>query len=243
MYEDLSGQTTVWGDFPKTGESDPAAHRAFLEKFLAKYMPAIHSYLIRGCGVRPQDAEDIMHSFLASKVLEGELLSRASKERGRFRSLLQTSLSHFVSSHKRKEKAAKRNPGTRTEPIQDATEPESAQPSPPQIFDVTWARQLLLQAAGRMREQCDRAGRKDIWGVFEARILAGTLNDTAPLDYDALVRLFGFKSPAQASNVLISGKRMFDRCLRATIAEYEPNDAMIDQEISSLRRILSGEKR
>jgi hypothetical protein len=241
MYEDLSGQTTVWGDFPKSGESDPAAHRAFLEKFLARYMPAIQSYLIRACGVRPQDAEDVMHNFLASKVLEGELLTRANKERGRFRSLLQTSLSNFVTSQKRMEKAAKRDPGTHTASIEDASEPASAELSPPQAFDVAWARELLRQAAERMKALCQQTQRPDIWGVFEARMLAGTLNAATPLEYEALVRLFGFKSPAQASNVLMSGKRMFNRCLRATIAEYEPSDAMIEQEISSLLRILGGE--
>ena len=55
----------------------------------------------------------------------------------------------------------------------------------------------------------------DIWGVFEARVLGPLFQNAEPVPYEQIVARFGFKSPAQASNVLVSARRMFERVLRS----------------------------
>jgi hypothetical protein len=90
-----------------------------------------------------------------------------------------------------------------------------------------------------MRAECERSGRRDVWGVFEARIVAPMLDDAAPPPYDQLVARFALASPAQASNVLVTGKRMFVRALRGVIGEYELGEDHIDAEIADLRAVLA----
>ena len=106
-------------------------------------------------------------------------------------------------------------------------------------FDIAWARQVLARAIDQMRAECVRSDRADLWGVFECRILGPLLDGTEPLEYQALVERFGLASPAQASNVLMTGKRMFARSLRSVVAEYERDESEIDAEIADLRKILS----
>jgi len=62
----------------------------------------------------------------------------------------------------------------------------------------------------------------------------------APPPYEELVAQFGLKSPAQATNALATGKRMFARHLRAVIAQYENGDQAVRAEIDSLRLFLKG---
>ena len=82
------------------------------------------------------------------------------------------------------------------------------------------------------------AARKDVWGVFDCRILKPLFEETAPLAYEELVARFGLQSPAQASNLLITAKRMFGRFLRSVIAEYSADEAEIEAEIEELKAVL-----
>jgi hypothetical protein len=82
-----------------------------------------------------------------------------------------------------------------------------------------------------------------VWGIFDARVVTPMLEHSEPLSYEQLVARMGFTSPAQASNVLVTAKRMFIRIIRGVIGEYELGDEGIDAEIADLRLLLSGSQR
>jgi hypothetical protein len=75
--------------------------------------------------------------------------------------------------------------------------------------------------------------------LFEARVLWPALHGSPPVAYGDLVERMKLTSPAQASNLLVTAKRMFAHCLRQIVSEYEFDDALIDQEIADLKRALS----
>jgi hypothetical protein len=77
-----------------------------------------------------------------------------------------------------------------------------------------------------------------VWGVFEARLLGPLLHGAEPTDYEELVGRFGLASAAQASNVLMTGKRMFARIIRAVVGEYALGDEEIESEIRELYAVL-----
>jgi hypothetical protein len=109
-----------------------------------------------------------------------------------------------------------------------------------QAFDVAWARQTLAEALQRLRAECGRKGRADLWGIFECRILEPTLNETEPPPYEQLVERFGMVSPSQASNLLITAKRMFTRVLAEVVRDTVSEEAEVQAEIRDLARILAG---
>ena len=82
-----------------------------------------------------------------------------------------------------------------------------------------------------------------MWGVFECRVAEPTLQGSPPADYAELVRRFHLQSPSQASNVLMTGKRMYARALRAVVGEYAEDRQEIESEIEELRQILAGAAR
>jgi hypothetical protein len=149
-----------------------------------------------------------------------------------------TALDRFAVSHFRHERALKRSAGA-TVPVDDKLDVAATALAPDEVFDVAWARSVLEEALRRMREECDAAGRMDVWGVFEARVVAPMLDDAAAPPYDQLVARFGFASPGQASNALVTAKRMFVRAIRGVVGEYEVGDEGIDAEIAELRLLLS----
>ena len=72
----------------------------------------------------------------------------------------------------------------------------------------------------------------------EGRILKIILSDDAPLEYETLARMYGFRSLGQVFNALVTAKRMFKRHLREVIAQYAIEDAEANQELEALRRRL-----
>jgi hypothetical protein len=106
-------------------------------------------------------------------------------------------------------------------------------------FDVAWARGVIAESLRRMRCQCEMSGRSDLWGLFELRLADPILNGSEPVGYEQLVERFRLGSPAQASNLLITSKRMYARVLRAVVAEYAGNAEEIESELQELKAILA----
>src|SRR3954452_18501690 len=85
-----------------SGANDDARRRA-LATLLARYLPALRSYLRAKHRVDPDRADDLVQGFLTDKVLEQDLIRQADRGRGRFRTFLLTALDNYVTSHVRRE--------------------------------------------------------------------------------------------------------------------------------------------
>ncbi len=97
---------------------------------------------------------------------------------------------------------------------------------------------LVHQVVEGMRRECAETDRLDVWTVFEKRILAEIFHDAQPSSYQSLAEELTLQSPSQAANLLVTAKRMYARLLRAAVAEYEPSDEAIEEEIAALRKAL-----
>jgi RNA polymerase sigma-70 factor (ECF subfamily) len=220
----------------RAGAEALAADREAMRELLKRYMPALHSYLVYRKRFDTNEADDLLQGFLLSKIVEQDLIAEACPERGKFRNYLLISLNRFVISEIRRERAKKRGGGDKTALDENTDVPQQEASDE---FDVEWARQLLAQAIEKMHDECHATNRMDVWGIFEARVLNPALHGAPPMEYDQLVETFKLISPAQASNLLVTGRRTFVRVLRNLIAEYEPDDRLIDAELNDLQNILS----
>jgi len=232
--------TTDWSLVGHAGDELDGRRRAALDELLRRYWPALKAHLVIARRIDPHDADDLLQSFIADKVLERNLVGVAEPAKGRFRGLLVAALDHYAANELRRRSSRKRAAERAVSLEAHDQDCRWAAVAPPdQVFDVMWARQLLHEVAARMKTECLAAGRESWWGVFESRVLAPALEGTAPLGYEELVARFGFPSPVQASNALMTAKRMFARLLRATVAEYALDSEDIDTEIRDLERIVS----
>lgn len=232
--------------FPTTHWSIIASARkeergAALTRLIEAYAPALRTYLTLERRLRPQDVDDALQGFIADRFLESRLLSIADPAKGKFRSLLLSALNNYLASVYRHDSAKKRAPEEGIGSLDSCADHRGDSVEPSAAFVRAWAVQLLTKTQEAMKEECRRINRMDMWEVFRRRELAPCYEGAEPISYDAMVSEFGFKSPLQASNTLVTAKRMFDRILRAQIAEYAMPD-QIDDEVRDLFSAFGGAK-
>lgn len=205
------------------------------------YRPALLTFLMRNRNLSREEAEDLLQGFFADKVIERDLLARVDRAKGKFRTFLIVALDRYVVSWIRKETAQKRSPVSGSISHLDDETVLPAWDHSQDAFDVEWARQVLTQTLKKMKQECYESDRPYLWGVFDARVLVVIMGGHAPVSYDDLVERYRFESPAQASNALISSKRMFQRTLREVIGQYMggASEKQIEQEIAELLDILA----
>ena len=227
-----------------TREGDPVSVRPALDELLRRYLPALRTHLVLSRRLDPDRADDLLQSFVARRVVEQNLLTRAAPGGGKFRTFLLAALNNFLIDQLRAERAAKRaidGPGAAA-PLPDADAlagAGDADDNPARAFEIEWGRQVIARAAELMREECARNERHDMWDVFESRVLAPALHGAEPVSYGQIVHRHGYRTPEQASNVLVSARRAFQRALRDAVAEYVDDESQIDEELRELREVVS----
>ena len=235
-----------FGDFPSTHWSliyDAARGSQALEKLLRRYDRPLKGYLGWRFNLSEADAADLFQDFVLEVVLKREILREARQLDGtRFRSYLLRALHNFTISRLRARSALKRGPKSGAVSLDEAKF-ESGElggiVSATGRFELEWGRAVLDQALELMRNECEAKERHDIWTMFEKRLRGPILDGVEPSPYTDLVSELNLKSPAQAQNLLITAKRMFERCLLEVISGYVLYPKEVQEELKELHRVLS----
>ena len=225
--------TTHWSQIELTGHQDPSIRTGALQRLLRQYIRPMQLHLGARVGLDAESAEELVQEFLLNKVLRLELFARAEQGKGRFRTYLLTSLDRFACN------AARDRRARGCQSLEEISEPVDPAPEVSRVFDAAWAREVLERATRRMREDCHRRGRDDVWRVFESRLIAPALEDAKPVVYEKLIARLQLDSASDGSNLLVTAKRAFARALRSVVGEYEKEPREIEQEIAALRAALS----
>src|SRR5437899_7600493 len=101
--------TTHWSVVLLAGQADSPHATEALEKLCRTYWYPLYAY-VRRQGHSPEDAQDLTHAFF-ERFLERKSWQQARRERGKFRSLLLTSLKHFLINECKRRVASKRGGG------------------------------------------------------------------------------------------------------------------------------------
>lgn len=230
--------STHWTQVALAGADRAPGQQEALSLLLKRYYPALLVHLTAVRRLRRDHAEDLLQEFLASKVLAKDLLARAERRRGKFRTFLLTSLDRFVVSQARKANAGKRAPEVLVS--LDGEEPDVPAPaSGVQASDVAWVRQVIKEALKRTRAYCFASGQARVWEVFENRVLKPALGMGGPLPYAELVARLNIASPTGAHNLLVSAKRIYARQIEDVVGEYADTPAQVKEEIRDLFAILA----
>jgi len=168
--------TTRWSLILSCANSEATkenAHQALAELCRIYWRPIFAFICRRGYSI--YDAQDLTQDFFLM-ILEGDLLSFADPDRGRFRSLLAKSLQNFLSDNRKRRKAEKRGGGERFVPWNDwmaeapsqfSTSIGEVQNWPAErIFDLRWATTVTEQALRRLADECENSGRRRMFSVL-----------------------------------------------------------------------------
>ena len=227
MSEDRDGtmvgaapiQDTRWSLVARASTPDPDARRQALDELLRLYLPVLDRFLASRSGLHADRRRDVVQGFVASRVLQRGIFASADRERGRFRSFLLKAFQNYVRDEYRRSRAARRAPKGGHVPFEDVMDVLGRKGELEREFRQAWVRQVVSEALTRMRLACEVDGRGDVWSVFEIRVVGPMLCGDTPEPYASMVDRLGLQSPAQAANLLITAKRMFNRHLRQVVLD------------------------
>jgi DNA-directed RNA polymerase specialized sigma24 family protein len=225
---------TDWSELHQTTETDTAR----LDRLIKTYWTPLRIFLVATFPSLREQADTLLQEFAEDKVLKKGWLQRADRSRGKFRDFLKTSLRNFVLD--RLSRAEVRHAPVSLDEL-DREFPAVDQAS--NEFDLTWVKIVLGETLRRMEADCrdpaqEQPRRGNIWEMFRIRLLEPMFNDAAQVPYEDLIARFDLKSPTDASNMLLTAKRMFKAHLGRVINEYAEQDAATAVEIQELEKFL-----
>jgi len=225
---------TNWDELGQAANAEVAP----LDRLIRLYWQPLKIFLAATFPGLKDQADALLQDFAEDKMLKAGWLQKADQQRGRFRDFLKTSLRNFVLD--RLNRAEMKNPPVSLDDLeQELPQPEKFS----EEFDLAWARTVLAETLRRMEADCKNPGadqprRSQIWELFRLRLLEPVLNDAPPPPYEKLIEPFGLKSPTDASNTLLSAKRIFKTHLGKVIQEYAGQDVATAAEIQALENFL-----
>lgn len=228
--------TTNWSLVLAAGESGEQRGQSLAELCELYWFP-LYAFLRRQ-GSSGHDAEDQLQSFF-TWLLDAELLRRADRNRGRFRSFLRVALRQFLAREGRRARARKRSPAQPVVSL-DFAEAEwrycqalADQWTPDRVFEHSWAVTTLEAATNRLRTQYAQAGRL---ARFEA--LAPFLASGREADRQRCSAELGLSADA-FNMALYRLRRQFGQLLRDEVARTVAVAEEVDDELRVLMAALS----
>lgn len=228
----------------ESSDADKDAVEA-MERLSRRYWPAVYAY-IRSAGHDVHNAADLTQGFLCDVVLKRKLFHVANPKRGRFRSLLISSLKNYLNEVRRRKGARKEEGERPINPVNmdqaRAIESELDFPDAPETaFGMQWTAIIVRDVLRQVREQCIADGLDVHWAIFEHRIVQPILYGGDPTPYHILLTRLEISDAAQAMNMMVTVKRRFARVLLSAVRETVDDPVQVDCELRSLIAALEGQ--
>jgi RNA polymerase sigma factor (sigma-70 family) len=225
--------STQWSVVLLAGVEHSPQSVVALEKLCQAYWYPLYSFTRRQ-GHKPHEAADLTQDFF-SHLLATNALASVSREKGKFRSFLLSSLKNLLANEWNRARCQKRGGGVphfslNEEVAEGCYQLDHADDgTPDKIFERRWAETLLNRALDRLRQECDgteKTRRFDEVKVF----LIGEKGVNS------------FAGAAERLNLSLSAvkglvhrlRRRFRELIRDEIAQTVSRPEEIDQEIRDL---------
>lgn len=220
---------------------DPSSPEALscLERLCQHYWPPLYGFARRQ-GNDVHTAQDLTQAFFAHFIGKGYLRA-ADRSRGRFRTFLLTSFSHFLTHEWEKARAEKRGGRfelTSWEEQLATLESQLAcsQPAPPERdYDRQWALTALERALARLRSEFSAAGQDAHFAVLGPFLHA----EAQTGEYQAIATQLGV-SDRWVKVAVHRLRRRYGRLVREEIRDTVLTDSEVEDEMAYLVELLSG---
>ncbi len=218
-------------------QAGSVAGRAALEELCKTYWFPVYEYFRRR-GQQPDDAGDLTQELFTS-ILSRDGFTRATPEKGRFRSYLLTAAKNIISEQFRNCHTTKRGGNVRVWSIDRATAEQrmqwepSDQLTPERIFEMRWAKQLLADTFAQLDALNAEPTRREYFLKLRSYIAA----DSDNVPYAQAAQELQVTETALRVQVHRL-RRKFRELLRQNVAETLVDPGEIDDELNYLLRCL-----
>ena len=237
--------TTHWSlieglDTAKTQDRN----RALIDLLLRRYWKPVYCFLRRK-GYKNEECKDLTQSFFHEVVLNRNLIQRADRSKGRFRSFLLHALTQYVANQRKKQNAQKRIPSQKLVSIDIVDETVFPQTisteSPEDSYNYAWLSALLDRILLKVETECCEDGLEQHWNVFHDRIVQPILNCCTPPSLAGVCVKYDIDSEKKASNMAITVKRRFQEALRQYVRSTVVSDSMVGEELAEIMQFFPEE--
>jgi DNA-directed RNA polymerase specialized sigma24 family protein len=230
---------TRWSIVQRARATEPTAEtRRALEEICTGYWLPIYAF-VRRSGERPAEAEELTQEFLM-RMVEGEFLAGADRERGKLRTFLLACVKHFLASHRRTSNRQKRGGGQVPISIDQAVAEHgyAAGPvdelTPDAVFERRWAMSLMDQVMQGLAKQMEEEGKRALYDA----LLPFTHLQAPPSSIASAAEKLGMNEAAVKMTISRLRQRLRER-LREAVAETLGPEDDLEAEMLHLRSLLA----
>jgi RNA polymerase sigma factor (sigma-70 family) len=226
---------THWSVVLSAGQGGSVETAQALEQLCRTYWKPLFFY-VRRRGHDAHEAQDLTQQFFA-RLLEKNYFAMADRQRGRFRSFLLASFNHFLANEWDKTQTQKRGGGVTFISLDAETEEGGevldsiADASAEKAFERHWAIEVLDQAFGRLREECLRAGKAELFNALKPHLTA----EPEAGEYAALAARLGWSQGA----VGVAVHRLRQRYRQLLLDQVAQTVANTNEVNDELRQVLA----
>ena len=236
--------TTRWSLILSAANSQSEEQKArdALEELCRIYWRPVFVFVCRR-GYSMEDAKDLTQDFFV-KILEPDWLQRADVNRGRFRTLLLTSLQNSLIKAAEKTHARKRGGDLKfiswddwmaEAPSQLSMSAHALDSLPAErLFDHRWATTVVEQALRRLREECEGKDRLRLFYALSRHLI----EERDEVSYPELSAALGVTESA-VKNLLHTMRQRYRCLLRDEVAHTVESAADVQDEIRYLCAALA----
>jgi RNA polymerase sigma-70 factor (ECF subfamily) len=230
--------TTHWSVVLAAGHGDTTRAHDSLAELCKTYWYPLYAYARRrGCS--PHDAQDLTQEFFA-RLLEGNWVAKADRQRGRFRSFLLSAMKHFMANEWNRAQAQKRGGAQPILSLNDDSaehryqlEPEE-KATPESLFERGWALAMLNGVLARLEEEYRREGKQ----AWMQAMSAALTTDRGALDYADIAGRLEITETAARVAVHRLRKR-YRQLIRSEVASTVSTPEEVDAEMHHLFQVLT----
>jgi RNA polymerase sigma-70 factor (ECF subfamily) len=224
-----SFHTTRW-TLVRNARGNTAEARDALAQLCELYYGPVLAFLRRE-GRSEDAARELAHGFF-SKVLAGDSLGEAARDRGRFRSYLLGALKHFLAKHRRDESREKRGGDAEHLPLEE--DHHITAPVTDAFFDREWALAILDRALAILQAEEEEVGKAVQFEALKPWLAGGAV----PEPQESCAARLGISSGALKVAIHRLRKR-FRELVRGDISATLDDTADLDQEMRHLVEALA----
>ena len=234
--------TTRWSEIGEVKKLDEVGRRAVIDDLVRNYWKPVYCYLRRK-GYANEPAKDLTQGFFHELVLGGELIQKANKAKGRFRTFLLTALNHYVINVHRADIRKKRCPAGAMLSLETFDESpvsvRSKDMGPDEAFTYVWALEILQEVLAEVEGGCRRDDKEKHWGLFCATVLKPIMGGTEVQSLPEVCKKLDIPNKRRAFYMIATVKKRFQAVMRSRVRPHVDSGEDVEKEIHDLMTILS----
>lgn len=215
-------ESTLWSRISLVKRRDTTAVNAFVEQYRT---PVLR--FIRNLGFAEPDAEDLTQEVFL-RITKDDVLSRADKSKGRFRSFLLGVTQNVVREERKRRGTIKRGEGKAAVSLdaeEGALADHVAEPRRDEEFDRMWLMELVKRGLARLE-----AEKPDQHKALSLHLLQG-------LAYEQIASTMA-KKLQDVKNYIHRARGRLAELLKEEIAKYSSSEAEYQEEVQYLSKFL-----